>query len=185
MWINFKEHYHDRSFQIHIQNFLPYGWNVQNVHSTTVNGQVYKWCYISGGGNRIEFVGNDPGQIQKAVGPGTKFFPEDTEAPVPAYQTYCRMDMGDNGAGYYFRIASGNGTAIRDFRIANVQICEYVAYGDGNADRILFSNCKVNGEDGVFITTYLSTNNYCHSGVWFSQNCFTEGRLRPYGNDQY
>ena len=181
MWINFREHYHDRSFQINVQDFLPYGWNSSNVHTTTVNGQVYKWCHISGGGNRLEFVGNDPGQIQKAVGPAVEFFPEDTEDP--SYSNYCRMDMGDNGAGYYFRLAP-NGTAIRDFRIANVQICEYDTYGDPNGDRIVFSNCKVNAEDGVLITCYKSTDNFWYSGVWFSQNCFTEGRLRPYGNDQ-
>ena len=183
MWINFREHYHDRSFQINVQNFLSYGFNVSNMHTTTVNGEVYKWCHISGGGNHLEFVGDDPGQIQRAVGPSVQFFPADTEDPTMDYRNYCRMDMGDNGAGYYFRFAP-NGTAIRDFRIAGVQICDYDTYGSATADRILFTKCIVNAEDGVLVTNYESGDNYFYSGVWFSQNCFTEGRLRPYDTEQ-
>jgi hypothetical protein len=182
MFIEFNEHYHNKTLhRINVLYTLPYTWfttPASNIHSTTVGGETYKWCYIS---YYMKITG-DPAQFHRAQGPGTNMFPPDTSDPNTTYRYYTRMDFGKGVSTNYFRIQSDNASSLRDFRINNTQICEYVTFGMGQ-DNLLFALLRVNGEDGIAITDY-ETNGDTYSFVWFSLNCFSAGVVKPYDNDQ-
>lgn len=182
MFIEFNEHYHSKKLhRINVVYSLPYtafNKSESGIHSTTVGDEVYKWCTI----NYTMTITGDPAQFHKAQGPGVNLFTPDTVDPTSAYQTYTRMDLGKNVGTNYFRVFSENGAGVRDFRIGNVQICDYVTYGSAN-DNLLFSLLRVNGEDGIALTNY-DSDGVTYSLAWFSINCFRAGTVKPYDNDQ-
>ena len=181
MYIQFNEHNHNKTLhRINVLYSMPYtGFNSGSVTTVTVDGVDYKWCKIT---YTMRITG-DPAQFHRAQGPATNLFPPDTDESVTDYRSYTRMDMGKGNSTTYFRISSLNGTAIRDFRIKNTQICQYVTYS-GAFDNLLFSLMRVNGEDGIAITTYDPTNGECYSFAWFSINCFEAAQVKQYDNDQ-
>lgn len=183
MFIEFNEHYHNKTLhRINVLYSLPYTSftvSASNIHSTTVSGETYKWCTIS----YTMTITGDPAQFHRAQGPGTYLFPRDTTDPNVTYQQFTRMDFGKDVSTSYFRILSQNASALRDFRINNTQICDYVNVGSAN-DNLLFALLRVNGEDGIAITNYDSSTGVTYSLVWFSINCFRAGTVTPYDNDQ-
>lgn len=183
MYIEFNEHYHNKTLhRINVLYSLPYTSftvSASNIHSTTVGGETYKWCTIS----YTMTITGDPAQFHRAQGPGTYLFPRDTTDPNVTYQQFTRMDLGKGVSTNYFRILSQNASALRDFRINNTQICDYVNVGGAN-DNLLFALLRVNGEDGIAITNYNSSTGVTYSLVWFSINCFRAGTVTPYDNDQ-
>ena len=181
MYIQFNEHNHNKTLhRINVLYSMPYtGFTSGSVRTVTVDGVDYKWDKVT---YTMRITG-DPAQFHKAQGPGVNLFPPDTNESNQQYRIYTRMDMGTGVNTNYFRISSLNGTAVADFRIKNTQICEYVTYSAAY-DNLLFSLMRVNGEDGIAITTYDPTTGDCYSFVWFSINCFEAAKVKQYDNDQ-